>query len=225
MSVLIVAPSGTALTLYTLGMAQQLHQRLLSHPTKQPMVGFLGDPLATQPTFGASRMVVGINKDGGKDTIIYFGHGTPESLVGTPIVGISFSPSNMVVAGLNDQMLQDAVVITISCKSLGGLGRRAVTGGALAFAGSTEDMWVGHDQNGYDYLADFTKVFLSLPTGFLLDGLTLGQATQVYKTLAQRYVDRYESMGGPTALKHAKYMKDNIKYYNVVGNKDVRYYG
>jgi hypothetical protein len=140
-------------------------------------------------------------------------------------MGTDFSPSNMVVAGLNDAVLAGAVVITISCKALQQLGQAAVNSGAISFAGSTEDMWVGHDQSSYNYLADFTQLFTILPFSFIAEGKSLSESLRIYRSMGKLLLKKYDSLGGPLATKHAAFVRKNLKYYNVVGDKDVKYYG
>lgn len=225
MSTLIIAPAGTNLTVYTSQMAVELYQRLNALDTKRPLVRFLGEPFAVQPTLSWNRILVSMQPDKGRDTIVYYGHGTPASLVGTPVMGTDFSPSNMVVAGLNDAVLAGAIVITISCKTLQQLARTAVGNGAISFAGSMEDMWVGHDQSSYDYFADFTTLFNILPFSFVAEGKSLGESLRIYRSMGKLLLSRYENMSGPLAVKHADFVRKNLKYYDVVGDKDVRYYG
>ncbi len=165
--------------------------------------------------------------------VCYFGHGVDDALMGTNRLPKVY-PLNMIVGGVNDDILAKPNVITytIACSSLRKLGRSVIQNGGLTYFGSTEDIMLVREDIDETQIPDIIETWMQIPIS-LARGRTTRQALNDYRAKLKSLMTVYdkqttkawklsstdESLGQEKAV---KFLSRNLEFYNLLG-KDVKW--
>ncbi len=116
------------------------------------------------------------------DAILYFGHGTDDSIVGEFL----FAP---LISQYNMDLLKGTGIIAMACSAAKELGKQAVQFGVTSFLGNVSPVFAGIPTTENNYMDDFIKIWLKEPF-MILQGHTFQQA---YNDTRQAWKDLFAS--------------------------------
>ena len=115
--------------------------------------------------------------------ILLVGHGTAQTFQDSND-RVLFDDSNM-------DYFRNAMVVAISCETGRWLGLTAVTKGAKAYIGFTENLVIPSRTEDHNYAGDFMRTLMTIVLA-LLEGYTIQQTTEEFKLACLQYAAKYE---------------------------------
>ena len=145
------------------------------------------------------------------DLILYLGHGETDKLLGNIYLGLVLPFLDMT----NIPITRNKIIITYACLSAKKLGKYAVKY-SKAYTGSDYFMYVAFPEE-IDYASFFYEPFQAMIRDFI-NGKTIGESVETYKSIAMRNALRIQSFSSPEAQVYANYLMLNAKHYQVLGD-------
>jgi len=151
------------------------------------------------------------------DLIVYFGHGTPESLIGQsdgydrPLVDLN-----------NVVDLSGSIVAALACYSLKQLGNRSISTKTRAYIGWNDLLYLPDTIEGErNFQGDFLRTFVLIPL-CLAKGYSVHDTVTEFKSLCDEYITMYLSGTLHFGEDAAFMMTHNRDFIDYAGRPDTK---
>ena len=149
--------------------------------------------------------------------VIYYGHGEKNRLIGINMFRSIINKKNI-------YRLKGTGISTMACLTLKELGIEAIKKGVSTYLGTEEVYYAAFPEKERNYLADWVD-YTTVKDKALLDGKTFGEAVEIFKKRANKYLSIYkQNIGYRNYDWYAKSVEHNIKYTKVIGDPDTRFF-
>ncbi len=154
--------------------------------------------------------------------IAFNGHGSPDCITGEKI---GDNLQVLVKAGENENILQSAIVHSLSCSSASVLGPRSVKAGAKAFIGYNQDFVLLHSEDRSttpkkDKIAEHFLTAANLVPISLIKGNTVQDAYEKSQAAYEKSIEYYTAHYTPQNSHILFWLRYNKTIQEVHGEKD-----